>query len=82
MDTLSLITPPDSELRLPREPVRAIGIDLGTTNSTIAEVLWEPNSSEPAKVRCILIPQGRTPINTLDPKLGFPIPIPTLLAIQ
>ena len=24
-----------------RQPVRAIGIDLGTTNSTVAEVCWK-----------------------------------------
>jgi molecular chaperone DnaK len=36
-------------------PLRVIGIDLGTTNSTIAEVRWEPDG--PMKVRCVEVDQ-------------------------
>lgn len=40
-----------------REPVRALGIDLGTTNSTVAEAVWRPNSGQPPQVRCIDVAQ-------------------------
>ncbi|MHB1042632.1 MAG: Hsp70 family protein [Eubacteriales bacterium] len=34
-----------------------LGIDLGTTNSTIAEVFWEPGNTEPVKARCLEVEQ-------------------------
>ena len=37
--------------------VRVIGIDLGTTNSTVAELCFEPSSKELAAVRCLPIDQ-------------------------
>ncbi len=36
-------------------PIRVVGIDLGTTNSTVAEIVWRPN--EDLKVRCLEIDQ-------------------------
>jgi molecular chaperone DnaK len=36
-------------------PLRVVGIDLGTTNSTIAEVRWEPGGA--VKVRCVEVDQ-------------------------
>ena len=38
------------------KPIRVVGIDLGTTNSTIAEVRWEPGGAAP-KVRCVEVEQ-------------------------
>ncbi|MGV8040228.1 MAG: hypothetical protein AB2L07_09160 [Thermoanaerobaculaceae bacterium] len=38
-------------------PVRVLGIDLGTTNSTVAEAVWRPESGEPPQVRCIDVTQ-------------------------
>jgi len=40
----------------PNSPVRVVGMDLGTTNSTIAEVRWEPGGTTP-KVRCVGVEQ-------------------------
>src|SRR3972149_4934272 len=40
-----------------KKPLRVVGIDLGTTNSTIAEVLWEPGEAAP-KVRCVEVEQS------------------------
>ena len=37
-------------------PLRVVGIDLGTTNSTIAEVRWEPGGA--VKVRCVEVDQA------------------------
>ena len=39
-----------------KKPVRVVGIDLGTANSTIAEVRWEPGGAAP-KVRCVEVEQ-------------------------
>lgn len=38
-------------------PVRVLGIDLGTTNSTVAEVVWEGDHAEPPKACCLEIEQ-------------------------
>jgi molecular chaperone DnaK len=40
--------------------VRVIGIDLGTTNSTVAELCFEPDSKELAAVRCLSVNQETT----------------------
>ncbi|MCC6483727.1 MAG: Hsp70 family protein [Armatimonadetes bacterium] len=42
---------------VPDEAVTGIGIDLGTTNSTVAEASWDPNQPESVQVRCLDIPQ-------------------------
>lgn len=34
-----------------------LGIDLGTTNSTVAEVVWLPDEPEPGPVRCLNVEQ-------------------------
>jgi len=39
------------------KPIRVVGIDLGTTNSTIAEVRWEAGGAAP-KVRCVEVEQA------------------------
>lgn len=44
-----------SPLSLPRQPLRVLGIDLGTTNSTVAEIVWQPG--ELPFARCLEIEQ-------------------------
>ena len=58
MNNLALITPPDTQLRTPSQPLRVIGIDLGTTNSTIAEILWQPGDTAAPEVRCLEVEQS------------------------
>lgn len=41
-------------------PIRVIGIDLGTTNSTVTEIVWSPNSGEPPVTNLIQILQETT----------------------
>jgi molecular chaperone DnaK len=48
MGSLALITPEDCSVVLPTQPVRVLGIDLGTTNSTVAEIVWQPSQAEPS----------------------------------
>lgn len=43
-----------------RAPIRVIGIDLGTTNSTVAEAVWRQDSSSEVKVKCLEIEQDTT----------------------
>jgi molecular chaperone DnaK (HSP70) len=44
---------------LPEQTVRAIGIDLGTNNSTVAELEWTPGQ-DLSDVRCIEVEQSTT----------------------
>ena len=46
----------DQELVVKR-PIRVIGIDLGTTNSTVTEIVWDSTSGEPPVASLIDIPQ-------------------------
>ena len=39
------------------QAIRVIGIDLGTTNSTVTEIVWDPTSGEPPVASLIDIPQ-------------------------
>ncbi len=43
---------------LPKRNVRALGIDLGTTNSVVAEAVWDPAFPEEARVTCLEIGQA------------------------
>ena len=40
MDALSVIRPESTQLEQGRGTVRVRGIDLGTTNSTMSEIMW------------------------------------------
>jgi molecular chaperone DnaK len=57
MNDLSLIAPPETEIRRPIQPLRVVGLDLGTTNSTIAEILWRPGQDTKPEVRCLEVEQ-------------------------
>ena len=57
MNDLTIFIPEQTDVRIPDMPVRTIGIDLGTTNSTVAEAVFDPKSSQTIKVRCLEIDQ-------------------------
>jgi molecular chaperone DnaK len=57
MDRLALITPPETMPTAPTEPLRVLGIDLGTTNSTVAEIRWEPGDPDAPRARCLEVEQ-------------------------
>ncbi len=42
---------------LPKETVRVIGIDLGTTNSTAVEIIWDPQNPDTYQLDCLDIEQ-------------------------
>lgn len=54
---LTIFIPEQTDIRIPDTPVRTIGIDLGTTNSTVAEAIFDPKSSQTIKVRCLEVDQ-------------------------
>ncbi|MGC9329676.1 MAG: hypothetical protein ACP5I1_18720, partial [Candidatus Hinthialibacter sp.] len=53
---LDIITPDISELQTISSPIRVIGIDLGTTNSTVAEICWNPEQ-DAINPRCLEVEQ-------------------------
>src|SRR5438552_4099974 len=57
-DELSLapFAPPNASIVAPIHPTRVIGIDLGTTNSTVAEVFWRPGGAQ-VRARCLEVDQ-------------------------
>jgi len=53
----AILRPEGGELKLPTKPLRVLGIDLGTTKSTVAEMVWRPDEGKLAPARCLEIPQ-------------------------
>jgi hypothetical protein len=56
----------------PKEDVRVVGIDLGTTNSTISELLWKAGQPAPEPVRTLDVDQetpGGRHTHTLIPSI-------------
>ncbi|HEY3382617.1 MAG TPA: Hsp70 family protein [Vicinamibacterales bacterium] len=71
-DLLALFAPAGAALTVPNKPVRAVGIDLGTTNSTLAEVTWMPGQREFPSARCVEVEQETlegVAIHTLVPSI-------------
>lgn len=57
MDPLQLLNPGGHQLAAIPEPIRVLGIDLGTTNSVAAEVLWSPADTQSFNAQAIEIDQ-------------------------
>lgn len=57
MHDLAVFIPEQKGLRITDKIVRTIGIDLGTTNSTVAEAVFDPKDKRIIKVRCLEIDQ-------------------------
>ena len=57
MNDLAVFIPEQKELHITGSVVRTIGIDLGTTNSTVAEAVFDPKDNRVIKVRCLEIDQ-------------------------
>ena len=61
---------------LENEPCRVLGIDLGTTNSTLSEICFDPNSENEPVVRCLPVEQ-----QTLSRSHWSPL-VPSLIALH
>lgn len=72
MKVHDLIFPNGTPSRKSRKPVRVLGIDLGTTNSTVAEVVYDPTGKSDISVRCLAVEQptgSRSHWNPLVPSI-------------
>src|SRR6266571_6471765 len=59
MDSLGALAliQPTVAVALPHTPLRVLGIDLGTTNSTVAELRWTPEEGLAQEARCLEVAQ-------------------------
>lgn len=57
MNDLTVIFPDNQKINKSKKAIRVFGIDLGTTNSSIAEITWSTGSKSPIVARCIEVPQ-------------------------
>jgi molecular chaperone DnaK len=72
MNALELIAPAKETIKKIKKPIRVIGIDLGTTNSTVSEIVYDPASKSDISVRCIAVEQptgNRSHWNPLVPSI-------------
>jgi molecular chaperone DnaK (HSP70) len=72
MKVRNLIFPNGAPNRTSKKPVRVLGIDLGTTNSTVAEIVYDPASKGDISVRCLPVEQpagSRSHWNPLVPSV-------------
>ena len=57
MKVVDVVFPEGIPARKSRKPLRVLGIDLGTTNSTVAEIVFDPATKGDINVRCIAVEQ-------------------------
>lgn len=57
MYMLTLLSPAETQPSLPNTPLRVIGIDLGTTNCAIAEIVYRPGETETPQIACLEVEQ-------------------------
>ncbi len=57
MSVQDLIFPEGIPGKRSKKPVRVLGVDLGTTNSTVAEVVYDPSGKSDISVRCLAVEQ-------------------------
>ena len=73
---LTVIAPQDVQARVPSEPVRVLGMDLGTTNCAVTEIVVPPDTAEMPEVLCLDVEQV-----TLQGPYISPM-VPSVLAIH
>ncbi|UCD31988.1 MAG: hypothetical protein JSV38_14690 [Desulfobacterales bacterium] len=57
MNDLTVFVPEKTSPCIPTGPIRTIGIDLGTTNSAVAEAVFDPQNPHNIEVRCLEVEQ-------------------------
>lgn len=57
MISIEAFLPEGFDLTSIEKPIRVIGIDLGTTNSTVAQIIYDPGSENKIKAGCLEIKQ-------------------------
>lgn len=76
MNQLALLIPENSSIKKHSKAIRVLGIDLGTTNSAVAEIVWENNEHSPINVQCLEVAQ-QTPDGEYSHVL-----VPSILALH
>ncbi|ORJ61356.1 Hsp70 family protein [Geothermobacter hydrogeniphilus] len=72
LDLIGLSQRGSQQTLFEEEQLRVLGIDLGTTNSTIAEIVFDPDTDDEPAVRCLPVEQptaGRSHWSPLVPSL-------------
>jgi molecular chaperone DnaK len=57
MNDLTVFMPEKTRPCIPDRPIRTIGVDLGTTNSAVAEAVFDPKNPHDIEVRCLEVEQ-------------------------
>lgn len=57
---LSILIPDGTKPREMPNPVRVLGVDLGTTNSVVAEITWHQDKEPKLNLRCLEVDQETT----------------------
>jgi len=73
MINVSLFIPDLAQIKRRRKPVRVVGIDLGTTNSSIVEIIWSPESPGSLQTTCAPVEQ-KLPGNGSEGHAGILVP--------
>lgn len=58
MNQLALLIPENAAIKKFSRPIRVLGIDLGTTNSAVAEIIWDSSEHSPINIRCLDVIQN------------------------
>jgi molecular chaperone DnaK (HSP70) len=72
MSIFNILFPEGKPATKSKKAIRVLGIDLGTTNSTIAEIIYNPASTDDIRVRCLPVEQpagSRSYWNPLVPSI-------------
>jgi molecular chaperone DnaK (HSP70) len=57
MSIFNILFPEGNPAVKTRKTVRVLGIDLGTTNSSIAEIIYKPSAKDDINIRCLAVEQ-------------------------
>ena len=72
MSIFNILFPEGKPATKSKKAIRVLGIDLGTTNSTIAEIIYKPSAKDDINIRCLAVEQpagSRSHWNPLVPSI-------------
>ncbi|MBW2431922.1 MAG: Hsp70 family protein [Deltaproteobacteria bacterium] len=76
MNDLTVFLPEKSKPCIPNRSIRAIGIDLGTTNSAVAEAVFDPKNPHGIEVRCLEVEQP------VGKRIKTGVTLPSVVAVK
>jgi hypothetical protein len=57
MSVIDILRLQSEEAGVGAQPIRVLGFDLGTTNSTVAEIFFDPTAPDSTEVLCLAVEQ-------------------------